>query len=182
MANRNEILAAVDKHVNPDRFREQHWSGNFHDYLDMVIKNPSILKIFFAKRRIGANKKCIHFVCTEENILSLKKGLLQIILRRDLKRSRFHLTLIKNEIIFPNVKCVIAGHTHTTVEQERDGMHQFTTPSTFAQTTHAQLGESVDHEDFWASHKLDGSRHGYRVLDLLPDGGVSTAVHWIYDD
>lgn len=83
---------------------------------------------------------------------------------------------------YPKVKCVVAGHTHTTVDEERDGLRLFTTPSTFAQTTHAQLGESVDHEDFWASHQLDGSRHGYRVLDLLPNGEVRSQVHWVYDE
>ena len=82
----------------------------------------------------------------------------------------------------PKVKCVIAGHTHTTVDHEREGLRLFTTPSTFAQVTHAQPGEAVDHEDFWASHQLDGTRHGYRLLDLLPDGEVRSEVRWVCND
>lgn len=82
---------------------------------------------------------------------------------------------------YPNVKCTVAGHTHTAVEERHQGLCQYTTPSTFAQVTHAQTGESVDHDDFWAAHKLDGSRHGYRVLDLQPDGRIRTKVHWVQD-
>ena len=48
-----------------------------------------------------------------------------------------------------------------------------------SQVTHAQLGESVDHEDFEACHRVDGTKHGYRVLDLLPDGEIRTEVNWV---
>ena len=78
-----------------------------------------------------------------------------------------------------NVKCVITGHTHNAREHDAGGHIQFTTPSTFAHVTHAQLGETVDHEDFWASHTLNGSIQGYRILDLQPDGAIRSEVHWV---
>lgn len=77
-----------------------------------------------------------------------------------------------------NIKGVVAGHTHTASEIDAGGHIQFTTPSTFARATHAQAGESVDRDDFWASHSLDGSLQGFRILDLLPGGGISSEVHW----
>lgn len=79
----------------------------------------------------------------------------------------------------PNVKGVIAGHTHNAYEINAGGHTQFTTPSTFAHATHAQPGASVDHEDFWSSHSLDGSLQGFRILDLFPDGVIRSEVCWI---
>ena len=78
-----------------------------------------------------------------------------------------------------NIKGVIAGHTHNACEIDAGGHTQFTTPSTFAKATHAQAGESVDHDDFWACHSLDGSLQGFRILDLLPDGMINSEVHWL---
>ena len=49
MANTEEILSLVDKHVSPDRFREQHWEGSFSDYLDLVTKNPRIARNAFQR-------------------------------------------------------------------------------------------------------------------------------------
>ena len=49
MANTDEILSLVDKHVSPDRFREQHWEGSFFDYLDLVTKNPRIARNAFQR-------------------------------------------------------------------------------------------------------------------------------------
>ena len=80
---------------------------------------------------------------------------------------------------YPNVKGVIAVHTHNTFKINAGGHVQFTTPSTFAHVTHAQLGETVDHNDFWASHRPDGSLQGFRVLDLFPEGVIQSEVHWM---
>ena len=80
---------------------------------------------------------------------------------------------------YSNIKGVIAGHTHIASEVDAGGHIQFTTPSTFAHTTHAQLGESVDHDDFWDSHSLDGSLQGFRILDLSPEGIISSEVLWL---
>ena len=80
---------------------------------------------------------------------------------------------------YPNVKGVIAGHTHTASELDAGRHIQFTTPSTFAHATHSQLGESVDHEDFWASHSLDGTLQGFRILDLSAEGDIKSNVCWI---
>ena len=81
-----------------------------------------------------------------------------------------------------NIKGVIAGHTHNASEINTEGHVQFTTPSTFAHVSHAQFGEPVDHEDFWASHSLDGSIQGFRILDLFPDGTIRSEVHWIRNE
>ena len=81
---------------------------------------------------------------------------------------------------FPCVKAVIAGHTHIEAEQLIAGHIQYTTPSTFAQVAHDVATDS-NAEGYWMTHSMDGSRHGFRVLDLMPDGQVSSQVHWVYD-
>jgi Icc protein len=88
-----------------------------------------------------------------------------------------------NQLIndFPNVKGVIAGHTHVEAEEFNAGHVQYTTPSTFAQVDHG-LASTSDIRDFWASHTMDGASHGFRVLDLTPDGQVSSQVHWVRDN
>jgi len=82
---------------------------------------------------------------------------------------------------FSCVKAVIAGHTHIEAEQVKAGHIQFTTPSTFAQVAHDVAFDSGA-EGFWMTHTLDGSKHGFRVLDLMPDGQVSSQVHWVFDN
>ena len=81
---------------------------------------------------------------------------------------------------FPGIKAVIAGHTHVSAEKNTASHVQYTTASTYAQIDHGLAGDS-DLSDFWALHKMDGSSHGFRVLDLTPGGQVSSQVHWVYD-
>lgn len=81
---------------------------------------------------------------------------------------------------FPGIKAVIAGHTHVNAEKNIASHVQYTTPSTFAQIDHGLAGDS-DSGDFWALHRMDGSSHGFRVLDLTPDGQITSQVHWVYD-
>jgi serine protein kinase len=49
MASTQDILSVVDKHINPDRFREQHWEGSFSDYLAIVTKNPRVARNAFQR-------------------------------------------------------------------------------------------------------------------------------------
>ena len=49
MVTTQDILSVVDKHVNPDRFREQHWEGSFNDYLAIVTKNPRVARNAFQR-------------------------------------------------------------------------------------------------------------------------------------
>jgi Icc protein len=81
---------------------------------------------------------------------------------------------------FPGIKAVIAGHTHVDAEKINASHIQYTTPSTFAQFNHGFASDS-DAGGFWASHTMDGSSHGFRVLDLKPDGQIASQVHWLFD-
>jgi serine protein kinase len=49
MARATDILSVVDQHLNPTRFREQHWEGSFEDYLDLVVANPRIARNAFQR-------------------------------------------------------------------------------------------------------------------------------------
>jgi Icc protein len=78
-----------------------------------------------------------------------------------------------------NARAVIAGHGHLELERTAGRVRLFATPSTCSQASHAQLGEPVDHEQFWASHRFDPGRHGFRMLTLLPGGELESRVHWV---
>ncbi len=78
----------------------------------------------------------------------------------------------------PHVQAVIAGHTHNDSDKTVNGMRVLTCPSTFAYAHHAQPEDNVDHEDFWAAHKLDISRQGYRMTDLDEQGISATEIVW----
>jgi 3',5'-cyclic-AMP phosphodiesterase len=78
-----------------------------------------------------------------------------------------------------NARGVICGHGHLEVERTDHHVKLFTTPSTCSQASHAQLGEAVDHEDFWASHRFDPGQRGFRMLSLMPGGEITSRVHWM---
>jgi len=71
MADRDAILSVVDKHINPERFREQHWEGSFHDYLDIVIKNPRVARNAFQR----IYDMIMHFGC--EHYTSLREEMVR---------------------------------------------------------------------------------------------------------
>jgi hypothetical protein len=54
-----------------------------------------------------------------------------------------------------------------------------TTPSTFLHASHAKQGESEGHDNFEKSHQLDGSRRGYRIVDLFENGDINSEVRWV---
>jgi Icc protein len=80
-----------------------------------------------------------------------------------------------------NARVVIAGHAHTKIERVVGDAALFTTPSTCAEAVHApqcHRSEPPEASDFWNSHSFLGERHGYRWLDLQPDGEFESGVRW----
>ncbi|HEY4369909.1 MAG TPA: phosphodiesterase [Steroidobacteraceae bacterium] len=67
-----------------------------------------------------------------------------------------------------NVRGVLWGHVHQSLDSFIDGVRFMATPSTCAQF----LPES---DDF----ALDSRPPGYRMLELLPDGAIATEVVWL---
>ena len=49
VSSAEEILSLVEEHVNPTRFREQHWEGSFKDYLGLVVANPKVARNAFQR-------------------------------------------------------------------------------------------------------------------------------------
>src|SRR5512134_2214434 len=49
MADRKALLAIVEKSLDPARFRQHHWEGSFHEYLDMVAQNPRVARNSFQR-------------------------------------------------------------------------------------------------------------------------------------
>ena len=82
---------------------------------------------------------------------------------------------------YQNIRGVIAGHAHEHVETFHGNAVIITTPATSPQAWHAQPGESSDPDDFWASHRFDPTKFGYRMIDLSDTGDLSTFVRWIVD-
>jgi len=49
MVDRNSILNVIERNLDLDRFREQHWTGTFEQYLDIVSKNPLVARNAFQR-------------------------------------------------------------------------------------------------------------------------------------
>ena len=49
MPDKRFLVDIIDQNLDPDRFRQQHWEGTFHDYLDMVAKNPRTARNAFQR-------------------------------------------------------------------------------------------------------------------------------------
>jgi Icc protein len=79
----------------------------------------------------------------------------------------------------PNARVVIAGHSHIAAEARFQELRVVTTPSTCAEAIHEPAGSCPDLVDFWASHRFSQARHGYRILELEPNGAFSSKVHWL---
>jgi Icc protein len=68
----------------------------------------------------------------------------------------------------PNVKGVAWGHAHQSLDVLSRGIRWMCTPATCMQFKPRQPGFEVDDRP-----------PGYRVIDLLPDGGIVTEVVWL---
>jgi serine protein kinase len=49
MAKSNALVGIIDKKLDTNRFREQHWEGSFWDYLDIAQENPSVARNAFQR-------------------------------------------------------------------------------------------------------------------------------------
>lgn len=73
---------------------------------------------------------------------------------------------------------VLSGHLHREVDETKGHIRLLTSPSTFAQCEHPITDQNINLNDFWATHKMDMTLRGFRVLDLLESGQFKTDVHW----
>ncbi|MEH6443663.1 MAG: metallophosphoesterase [Oceanospirillaceae bacterium] len=78
-----------------------------------------------------------------------------------------------------NVKVIVAGHTHNDKEDLSLNYAQYVTPSSFAFATHDQDCAKHRKDDFWAAHKLDPSKIGFRYIQLTKQGAVESEVIWV---
>ena len=44
-----EVLDRLSKLQSPDAYRQEHWQGSFHDYLDVVKENPRVTRSAFQR-------------------------------------------------------------------------------------------------------------------------------------
>ena len=80
---------------------------------------------------------------------------------------------------YPNSKAIVSGHTHCETEQEHLGIKLLTTPSTLFHVEHTQRHATDHNRDFMKYHEFDGSKIGYRILDLFEDGSLQSEVRWV---
>jgi serine protein kinase len=45
----NSLASIIDRKLDVAHFREQHWEGNFNDYLDLVMENPAVARNAFQR-------------------------------------------------------------------------------------------------------------------------------------
>ena len=67
---------------------------------------------------------------------------------------------------YPQVRLILCGHVHQSVEHKRKQVRYFTAPSTCVQFKPGSVEFAIDTEAF----------PGYRVLNVYPDGGWETKV------
>ncbi|MBS1913361.1 MAG: metallophosphoesterase [Bacteroidetes bacterium] len=77
-----------------------------------------------------------------------------------------------------SVRAVIAGHVHCAAHERHAGVDMLVTPSACVQAEHLPGPDLLPQRPFAEVHRLDGSRHGFRRLELYPDGRVATEVIW----
>ena len=49
MASKNAIYELVDKRLDTQSFRNEHWEGTFDDYLDIITRNPRVARNAFQR-------------------------------------------------------------------------------------------------------------------------------------
>ncbi|MBI3833557.1 MAG: serine protein kinase [Planctomycetes bacterium] len=49
MVSASDLLSVVAQHLDPDRFREQHWEGTFQEYLEVVARSPRVSRNAFQR-------------------------------------------------------------------------------------------------------------------------------------
>ena len=67
-----------------------------------------------------------------------------------------------------NVRGVLWGHVHQSLDSFIDGVRFMATPATCAQFVPGS-----------ANFAIDDRPPGYRVLELMPDGSIATEVCWL---
>src|SRR3954454_8902580 len=49
MPEASSLLKMVTNRLDQEKFRQQHWEGSFHDYLEIVTKNPKVARNSFQR-------------------------------------------------------------------------------------------------------------------------------------
>lgn len=49
MPGKNSVYELVDKRLDPQGFREEHWEGTFDEYIDIVMRNPKVARNAFQR-------------------------------------------------------------------------------------------------------------------------------------
>ena len=45
----NPLVSLIDRRLDTTNFRDQHWEGNFWEYLDVVADNPTVARNAFQR-------------------------------------------------------------------------------------------------------------------------------------
>ena len=48
-SSKNPLAALIDRKLDANHFRDQHWEGGFWDYLDVVDDTPTVARNAFKR-------------------------------------------------------------------------------------------------------------------------------------
>jgi serine protein kinase len=48
-SSKNPLAALIDRKLDVNNFRDQHWEGTFWEYLDLVMDNPAVCRNAFQR-------------------------------------------------------------------------------------------------------------------------------------
>jgi Icc protein len=81
---------------------------------------------------------------------------------------------------YDNVRAVLSGHLHHSSMVRLDNIALVSAPATSLQFTHVLDGARTEAGELLNEHVRDTSLHGYRLVDLSPDGSVDSYDEWFW--
>ena len=57
----NSLVSIIEKKLDVNRFKEQHWDGTFWEYLDIVLESPAVARNAFQRaydNRVRVDRMC----------------------------------------------------------------------------------------------------------------------------
>lgn len=122
----------------------------------------SVEELFFLETALQNRPDLLTLIAVHHHCLPTGSNWMD---RMQIENSQVFLALLEP---YPQVKAVVSGHVHQELSKQHKNVVILTTPATCFQFT-----------PFSNSFSIDVAPPGYRVLNLLPDGGITSTCYWL---
>ncbi len=175
----HDDVAALDEHLTTDQI--QHRETYAHGDWGIVCLNSQIVGESHGAINPLALDRCLASAKSKPNwpfIFCFHHTLIKPCLSAScqLEQREYIITQLQKH---PNIKLVLAGHTHTAAQRQFGSFSAFTTPSTLLQCSHPSDAACQSAPPDTDLHQWVDKRVGYRILDLNGDGTFISNVNWL---